>query len=272
VKAALLLLFSTLWVLPQPAAAQQPANPAQEATPEFSLRMSAGADDLISRKFMQAATDFEGAAQLDPQSAQAQFWAGQALVYAERPGEAIHYLERARTMGTDSVALHLALVAAYAGSLQVEKRDAERTLLHGWHSGGDHATLAHAQGFLLETIFSHPWHINVMEYFEPQSEPNLVWRFTVRDPADIIEATYVVREDSPESKTKGFVLLRYGGEPGQPADISGGTSGEGEGAQRVKTYDTLPTYDVVRVDVLQRVRSLQVLTKNEHHEPAKAGK
>lgn len=270
-KAALLLLFSTLWGLPQASgAAQQPARQPQAAAPEFSLRMSAGADDLISRKFLQAATDFEGAANLDPQSAQAQFWAGQALVYADRPGEAIHYLERARAMGTDSVALHLALVAAYAGTLQPDKRDAERALLHTWHS--DHTTLSHAQGFLLETIFSRPWHINVMEYFDPQSEPNLVWRFTVRDPADIIEATYVLREDSPESKTKGYVLLRYGGEPGRPADVSGATGDDAPGGQRVKTYDAMPAYDVVRVDVLQRVRALPALTKNEHREPAKPGK
>ncbi len=289
-KAALSLLLPGALILPLPAAqaqlaahqpiqnfVQQPAQPApiaqaptsQVGPNNYSILMSAGADALVARKYVQAATAFQRAADLDPQSAQAQYWAGQALVYADRPTQAIYFLERAKALGSDSVALHLALVAAYAGALRPVERNRESALLQAWHADGQHASLIRADGFQLETIFGRPWHINVTEYFSPQhddiqaGQPAL-WRFIVRDSAEIIEATYVLKAapDLAGAQPK-FLLLHYSGEAAVPdATSDGQPSGvPAPVAQQVKAYDKQPAYDQVRADVLQRVRSMPMLSK-----------
>jgi hypothetical protein len=150
------------------------------------------------------------------------------------------------------VALHLALVAAYAGTLRTGERDAERALLHSWHQEGDHATLGHTDGFLLETIYARPWHINVMEYYGMPGDQRVLWRFTVRDSAELIESTYLLMEKTTGSNSAParIGLLRYSGEPDLVPEHEG---------QLVKTYTGEPSYDLVRSDVLQQVRALPVL-------------
>lgn len=272
-KATLLLLLPGVLALPLPAGLaqssawqsaqqffQQPAPNPQAGANNYSVLMTAGADSLVTGKYSQAATEFQKAADLDPQSAQAQFWAGQALVYADRPAQAIYFLERAQTLGTDSVSLHLALVAAYAGALKPVERNRESALLHAWHSDGQHQSLTRADGFLVETIFTHPWHINVMEYFDPQGSQHALWRFIVRDSANLIEATYVLGSGGTDHP---FVLLHYTGDAALP-DASEGSVATDVPApvgQRVKSYDQRPAYDQVRSDVLQRVRSMPLLSK-----------
>ena len=298
-KAASLLLLSALSIQPHAAGdAQQVPQGAQAPTDETTLLMTEGADALVAKKYLMAASSFEKAASRDPQNSLPQYWAGQALVYGDKPEQAIHYLERAQALGSDSVALHFALVAAYAGAQRAQQRDQQRDLLHAWHASGEHLTLAHAQGFLLETIFNRPWHINVMEYFDPEKGQHVLWRFTVRDSAEIIEMTYVLRESpvsgqmavasgSAEPMKREFVLVRYGGEPAAvmgnstltsasaPAGAGPGTAngaastgaaaadspmaGPGNlgtvGGQRVKVFESKPSYDAVRNDVLQRLHS-----------------
>jgi tetratricopeptide (TPR) repeat protein len=336
VKAALLLLLPVVITLPPMAGtAQQPATQPQAVANNYSLLMTTGADELVAGKFSRAATSFQKAAALDPQNPQAQFWAGQALVYADRPEQAIYFLERAQSLGSDSVSLHLALVAAYAGALRPKERDQERALLSAWHRSADHPTLARSNGFLLETIFVRPWHVNVMEYFQPPApEPNpadldtadqakadpakadpakadpgkpdpgkpdpgnpdlgkpdqpaisekptrrsrdmrnAIWRFTVRDSVDLIELTYLLTtaDGAPESSDgrakHGYVLLHFAGEAMQmeTPGATGVSENRADNApapvgQPVKAYPTRPPYDVVRADVLQRVRSIPMLSK-----------
>lgn len=272
-RAALLLLLPGVLALPLPAGlaqeraqqffqspAQQPAPIAPAGANNYSVLMTAGADSLVAGKYTQAATEFQRAADLDPQNAQAQYWAGQALVYADKPAQAIYFLQRAQTLGTDSVALHLALVAAYAGALKPVERNRESALLQAWHADGQHASLLHADGYLLETIFTRPWHINVTQYFDLQPGRPALWRFIVRDSAEIIEATYLLNADGGEHP---FVLLHYSGEAAAP-DTSATSGPNGTPpipGQPVKSYDKKPAYDQVRSDVLQRVRSMPMLSK-----------
>lgn len=201
--------------------------------------MTAGTDAYVAGKFVEAARQFQQAVALQPDSDQAQFWAGQAMVYGRQPAAAISYLETAQRQGVKSIALHLALVAAYAGAGSPADRDRERELLHKWHSDGEHPSLTHAEGFLLETFYTHQWHVNVFEYFGPVEGDDCIWKFTVRDPAEVIESRFFL-----EAKGGGkYELLRFSG---KPEDDSSG--------KRVKDFDSLPDYDAVKQDVAHKLR------------------
>src|SRR5580692_1267233 len=147
------------------AAAKQSARDA-----DYTRAMASGADFYTNRKFIDAAHSFEQAVALKPDSDQAQFWAGQSLVYARQPNAAISYLESATREGSgDSVGVHLALVSAYAGASppHLAELDRERALLHKWHDEGTHGNIVNQSGFLMETFYTRQWHVNVVEYFAP---------------------------------------------------------------------------------------------------------
>jgi hypothetical protein len=208
----------------------------------FTRIMTAATDAYTQRKFGEAAREYAQAASMRPDSEQAQFWAGQAFVYNREPAAAIPYLEAAQRDGADYVALHEALIAAYAGTGRTADRDRERALLHQWAKDGQHPTLEHADGFLLETFYTKRWHVNVLEFYGPHDGRDALWKFTVRDPAEAIEFTMMLLKAS-EAKGVRWVLIS--------TENTGGTYQPDKIVQR---YEAEPTYDDVRADVLKKLR------------------
>ncbi len=210
---------------------------------EFSHEMTNGAEAYVDSKFAEAARHFGLAAAMHPENGQAQFWAGQAYVYGRQPVAAIPYLEAAQRDGVDSLALHLALVAACAGAGQAAELDRERFLLHGWHDDGKHGELSRQEGFLLETFFTRRWHVNVLEYFGPTHDGDLLWKFTVRDPAEQIEMVYFLERVSQPGRSETYALVRRIKHPGELDE-----------EHRVRAYPSLPAYATVKEDVTRKLR------------------
>jgi hypothetical protein len=224
------------------AAAKQSARDA-----DYTRAMASGADFYTNRKFIDAAHSFEQAVALKPDSDQAQFWAGQSLVYARQPNAAISYLESATREGSgDSVGVHLALVSAYAGASppHLAELDRERALLHKWHDEGTHGNIVNQSGFLMETFYTRQWHVNVVEYFAPHEGQDIMWRFAVRDPAELIEAVYTL-ERTDKSQTAGGTW-----------DLIARThNGNVENAPKaVRTFASPPNYFDVKAEVTKRLR------------------
>lgn len=244
-------------------AAQQAALDAQ-----FTHDMATGADLYSNRKFVDAAHSFEQAVNLKPENDQAQFWAGQSLLYARQSNAAIAYLESAgREGGGESVGVHLALAAAYAGAGPSRQADLdrERVLLHKWHDEGTHGNITNQSGFLLETFFARQWHVNVVEYFAPQEGRDILWRFAVRDPAELIEAVYTLErpaaggtleKPAAEKPTAGATPAKSATGAAQEWELIGRSrNGSVEDPpKRIKTYATLPTYFEVKAEVMKRMR------------------
>jgi tetratricopeptide (TPR) repeat protein len=224
------------------AAAKQGARDA-----DYTRAMASGADLYSNRKFVDAAHSFEQAVALKPDSDQAQFWAGQSLVYARQPNAAISYLESAnREGGGESVGVHLALVSAYAGAgaAHLADLDRERALLHKWHDEGTHGNIVNQSGFLLETFYAHQWHVNVVEYFAPHEGQDILWRFAVRDPAELIEAVYTLERTDKAAAAGGTWDL-----------IARTHNGNVENAPKTAhTFASQPNYFDVKAEVTKRLR------------------
>jgi tetratricopeptide (TPR) repeat protein len=219
---------------------------------DYTHAMAGGADLYSNRKFNEAARSFQQAVALKPDSDQAQFWAGQSLVYARQPNAAISYLESAnREGGGDSVGVHLALVAAYAGAgpARLADLDRERALLHRWHDEGTHGNIVNQSGFLLETFYTRQWHVNVVEYFAPHEGQDIVWRFAVRDPAELIEAVYTL--ERPE-KTAADKPPAAGGAWDLVARTHNGNVINAP--KTVHSFATQPSYFDVKTEVMKRLR------------------
>lgn len=237
------------------AAQQQPSGEASATDAQFSHLMSAGFDAYTDANFAVAASNFGRAAALRPDSEHAQYWAGQALVYGRRPAAAIPYLEQASKQDPDSLALHLAMVSAYAGANRPAERDRERELLRRWHEDGSHPGLAQRQTFLVETFYVQGWHVNVQEFFSPSNSQGVVWQFLVRDPAEAIEMTYALREPARATAVGASGAGRSGGANGASVgyELVRHRSSSGP-ARRMRTYASLPSYEVVKDEVARQLR------------------
>jgi hypothetical protein len=242
---AMLLLSATPVAWSSQTAAQGPASNSNSAATEtqFSRYMTAGADAYVNGRFLDAAHSFGLAAAMAPASGQAQFWAGQALVYGRQPAQAVPYLVAAERAGVESVALHLALVSAFAGTGREADLDRERALLHAWHRDPEHESLEREQGFIVETFYTRRWHVNVMEFFEPEKNDGNVWRFNVRDAAEAIEMTYLLRARPESDHDRGYELVRVVKHPGELDE-----------QRRVRTYGSLPEYSGVKGEVEGKLR------------------
>lgn len=212
----------------------------------YSRVMSQATDLYVDGKFDQAARQYEAATSLDPSSEQAMYWAGQALVYGRHPSDAIFYLESAQKLGADSVALHLALTAAYAGAARKAELDKQRELLHGWQHDGHHPGLEQRRTFLVETFYTHQWHVNVGEYFEPSQNDGYVWKFTVRDPSELVEKSFVLQRVGPRGGTaagpdKYVLSIHASTAPDSPGDV-------------VHIWPSLPEYLTVKAEVVKKLR------------------
>jgi tetratricopeptide (TPR) repeat protein len=260
----------------QAAQAVDAANAAQQAAKDaaYTRYMASGADLYSNRKFVEAGHSFEQAVNLKPENDQAQFWAGQALLYARQPTAAIAYLESAQREGGDSAGVHLALAAAYAGAgpSRAADLDRERALLHKWHDEGTHGNITNQSAFLLETFYTRQWHVNVVEYFAPQEGRDILWRFAVRDPAELIESVFTLERPATApgekpaaagaaaSQEKSAANVVPGAKPatdsGQEWElISRSRNGNVENPpKRVHTYATLPSYAEVKAEVMKRLR------------------
>lgn len=219
---------------------------------DYTHAMASGADLYSNRKFNDAAHSFQQAVALKPDSDQAQFWAGQSLLYAKQPNAAIAYLESAnREGGGESVGVHLALVAAYAGAgpAHLAELDRERALLHRWHDESTHGNIVNQSGFLVETFFTRQWHVNVVEYFAPHEGQDIQWRFAVRDPAELIEAVYTLERPEKPAADKTPAA-------GGTWDLIARTHNGNviNAPKTVHTFASLPNYFDVKAEVTKRLR------------------
>ncbi len=205
--------------------------------------MNAGVTALLDRQYDKAAGDFHHAATTRKDDPQPLLLEGEALVYGGRAREALHPLQRTLQLDPTSTQAHVLLAAVYAGSDLPKERDAEVALLKQWHSDGKHPILGREDGFLLETFHTGGWHVNVQSYFEPQGDPPVYWRFTVRDRAEVPERSYCMQ--AMPAPQKGFALIRCA-EPDMPAPSANESP--------VKLYAEMPDYSEVRKDLAGSLR------------------
>jgi len=202
--------------------------------------------DILNGDRPQALTEAEAILNAHPTNAEASFIIGTLLLDYEKPAEALVCFRHAEAAWPDSTDVHAGLLEAYAETGDRQNRDIERAILRGFHNDGHHPIAAKTTGIVIERFHAGDRTVEAVEYFVPQGNDHIWYRFTVTGDKGMILGSYsFATSDADQSLYQqqhpdvvGSTLHRFALE----SSFAGTASSLG-------TIDGAPTYDDFRTRI-----------------------
>ncbi len=244
----------------QPQAQQPTGQAAAPAQPQIDPVIRAKiADELKEKKYDEAIADAKTVLEKNPESPQVNKLVGVVFLEAQKPGEALTYFEKAKSLDLTDASVHALLLQAYAGMGDKARRDEQRAILRSLHSNGKQPDLAGTQGFVIEMIPVGDKVIQAFEFYEPAGRFHFYYRFNVFDASGKMERFYALESDDadqamyaqqhPKEAAAGerrFSIDSY--EQKKPDSVTQGLVG---------FIDEQPTYDDLRARIVKIVSTGQ---------------
>jgi tetratricopeptide (TPR) repeat protein len=235
--------------VPAPAVSSQ-AAPAPSADAQARAQIVA---DLKARNFTAAVADAKALLARDPNNVPVNKLAGLALLDLQNGAAALPYFQKALELAPSDVTTHELLVQAYAQMGDAKNRDAQRAILHGYHSDSRHPDFARAVGFLVETLRVGDYLVQGYEFYEPYGKFNDYYRFNVFN-SDGVLLRYIALESDDADQAmfrQQHPTEAAAGERRFSLDVYGrGPTGEPTQAL-IAFVDGQPNYDMVRTRVVK---------------------